>query len=84
MRKLSSQPARFSLPRMEPLPGSSRARFQRQFAQQGQVFRTMPLTVPCLVFVTGYVQYQCSRFSIPQWPRTMSLHRSGGQAWLSR
>ena len=27
---------------------------------------------------------QCSRFSIPQWLRTMSLNCSGGKAWLSR
>ena len=57
MRKLLSQPARFSLPRMEPLLGSNLARVQRQLAQQRQVFRTMPFPVPRLVFVAGYVQH---------------------------
>ena len=42
VRKLSSQPARFSLPRMDPLLGSSRARFNATFHNSAYSRRNVP------------------------------------------
>ena len=77
--EVSFRPARFSLPRIRPFAGLRPRRVQRRLAQQGRILRAMTLPVSRLVFVAGYVQYQCSQFSIPQWPRTMPLRRSGGR-----
>ena len=57
MRKPLSQPAFFSLPRMEPLLGSNRARFSASFRSKARFSAPCPFRFPRLVFVAGYVQY---------------------------
>ena len=84
MRKLLSQPARFSLPRMEPLPGSKRARFSASFRSRTRFSVLCPFRFRAWSSLQVASNTRCSRLSIPQCPRAKSLHRSGGQTRLSR
>ena len=56
MRRPSSQPALFSLPRIEPRHASNRAMVSGQLPPQCPVPGTMPFPVPRLVCVAGYIQ----------------------------
>ena len=57
MRKPSSQPARFSLPRYGAFARLQPGQIQRQLPQQHQVLRAMSLPVPRLVLVASHIQY---------------------------
>ena len=68
MRKLPSQPARFSLPRIDPLLGSSRAGFSASLRSRARFSAQCPFRFRAWSSLQVTSSAQCSRFSIPQWP----------------
>ena len=79
-----SQPARFSLPLMEPLEGSIRARFSASLRSSARFSGQLSLRFRDWSSLNTTSNTQCRLFSIPQCSRTMQLNRSGENAWLSR
>ena len=69
-----SQLARYSLPFMDPLEGSCRARLSGRLSFRFRDWSSLNTTSST----------QCSWFSIPQWARTIWLNRVAGNAWLNR
>ena len=78
MRKPLSQPAFFSLPRLEPLLGSNRASagpvldtgFSASFRSKARFSAPCPFRFRAWSSLQVTSNTPCSRFSIPQWPRT--------------